>query len=68
MYRKTTLYHILFVFSKNLCVVVSAGLHAGVPGLLLGIRDGFQVSRDGGTSEVKAMNSILWEDQDVNPL
>jgi len=49
-------------------VVVSSGLGAGVPGLLLGVRDGFQVAGDRSAAEVEAMDTILWKHQDLDSL
>lgn len=52
----------------HLSVVVFARLCTWVPALLLGVRNGFQVARDGRTTEVESVDTIFWKHQDLGTL
>ena len=52
----------------HLSVVVCVRLCAGVPALLLGVRNGFQVAGDGRSGEVETINTIFWKHQDLDSL
>lgn len=56
----------------NRCVylgaVVSLWIRARVPALLLRVGDGLQVARDGRAAVVETLETVFWEDQDLDAL
>lgn len=51
-----------------LSVIVSVRLCTGVPVLSQWVRDGLKVTRDGQTTEVEPMDTVLWKYNDLSPL
>lgn len=58
----------LLDWTLDLSVVVSAWVFTGVPALLLGVWNSFQVAIDGGTGVVEPVKAIFWKHKYLSAL